>query len=114
MTLAREIITKLDQIIALKKELSQMKEEVSPDAVLTNKDTGDDMSLDDAVTITYGVLRKIKDDLNQITNDGQNVRNIFDNQFYINDMSQDKLIAEEIRLNKMEDCLAKQTNPENN
>ena len=99
MTLAREINTKLDQIIALKKELNQMKKEVSPDAVLTNKETGDDMSLDDAVSIACGVLEKIKDDLNQITNNGKNVENIFDNQFYINDMAQDALIAKEIASN---------------
>ena len=38
----------------------------------------------------------------------------FTNQYYVNDFSQDKLIAEEIRLNKMEECLAKQNKPENN
>ena len=99
MTLAREINTKLDQITNLKKELRQMKKEVPADAILTNKDTGDDMSLDDAVSITHGVLGKIKDDLNQITNDGKNVDNIFDNQFYINDMTQDAIIAKEIASN---------------
>ena len=57
---------------------------------------------------------QIISELNKITNNGQNVRNIFDNQVYINDMLQDKLIAEEIKLNKMEECLAKQNNPENN
>ena len=29
-------------------------------------------------------------------------------------MMQDKVIADEIRLNKMEECLSKQNNPENN
>ena len=33
--------------------------------------------------------------LNQITNNGQNVRNIFDNPYYINDPIQDKMLAEQ-------------------
>ena len=101
MTLAKEINEKLDKIIELKEELHRMETEVPADAVLTNKDTGDEMSLEDAVSIAYGVLRRIKEDLNQITNDGKNVKNIFDNQFYINDMIQDKVIAEEINSNKI-------------
>jgi hypothetical protein len=114
MTLAKEINKKLDQILEIKKELALMEEEVPADAVLTNKDTGDEMSLDDAVSIAYGVLRKVKDDLNEITNNGQNVKNIFDNQFYINDMIQDKVIAEKMGSNKMQEEISKQGNPENN
>jgi len=114
MTLAKEINTKLDQILEIKKELALMEEEVPADAVLTNKDTGDEMSLDDAVSIAYGVLRKVKDDLNEITNNGQNVKNIFDNQFYINDMIQDKVIAEKMGANKIQEEISKQGDPENN
>ena len=66
MTLAKEINKKLDQILEIKKELTLMEEEVPADAVLTNKDTGDEMSLNDAVHVAYGVLRKVKDDLNDI------------------------------------------------
>lgn len=114
MTLAKEINEKLDKIIELKEELHRMETEVPADAVLTNKDTGDEMSLEDAVSIAYGVLRRIKEDLNQITNDGKNVKNIFDNQFYINDMIQDKVIAEEINSNKINSELSKQGDPQNN
>jgi hypothetical protein len=114
MTLAKEINEKLDKIIELKEELHRMETEVPADAVLTNKDTGDEMSLEDAVSIAYGVLRRIKEDLNQITNDGKNVKNIFDNQFYINDMIQDKVIAEEISSNKINSELSKQGDPQNN
>ena len=114
MTLAKEINKKLDQILEIKKELALMEQEVPVDAVLTNKDTGDEMSLDDAVSIAYGVLRKVKDDLNEITNDGKNVKNIFDNQFYINDMIQDKVIAEKMGANKIQEEISKQGNPENN
>ena len=44
-------------------------------------------------------IDQIKADLNKITNNGKNVRNIFDNPYYINDAMQDKLIAQEKLLN---------------
>lgn len=98
MSLAKEINKKLDEILSLKLELSAMQRDVPKDSVLSNLETGDDMTLDDAVDIAEGVIMKVKDDLNKITNNGQNVRNLFDNPYYINDMIQDKqLRAEEIK-----------------
>ena len=94
MSLAKEINNKLDQIIALKEELSLMQKEVPQDAVLTNKKTGDKMSVSDAVDIAQGVIEKVKGDLRTITNNGQNVRDIFTNVYYINDVMQDKEIVE--------------------
>jgi hypothetical protein len=95
MSLAKKINEKLDEILALKEELSLMASEVPKDATITNKMTGDKMSVDDAMDIAYGVINKVKEDLNQITNNGQNVRNIFDNPYYINDPIQDKMLAEQ-------------------
>ena len=97
MSLAKQINKKLDEILSLKLELSAMQRDLSKDSVLSNLETGDDMTLDDAVDIAEGVIMKVKDDLNKITNNGQNVRNLFDNPYYVNDMIQDKqLRAEEI------------------
>lgn len=97
MSLAKQINKKLDEILSLKSELSAMQKDVPKDSVLSNLETGDDMTLDDAVDIAEGVIMKVKDDLNKITNNGQNVRNLFDNPYYVNDMIQDKqLRAEEI------------------
>ena len=103
MSLAKEINLKLDEIIALKEELVAMEQEVPKDAVLTNKKTGDEMTLDDAIGIAEGVIDKVKEDLSVITNEGQNVKDIFTNMYYINDMTEDKRIAEqeiEKKLNK--------------
>lgn len=90
MSLAREINKKLDEILSIKDEINKLREEVSPDASLTNAETGDTMSRDDAIKVAEGVIERISDDLNKLTNQGQNVRNIFDNPFYINDLLQDK------------------------
>ncbi len=103
MSLARQINNKLDEIIALKEELALMEKEVPKDAVLTNKKTGDKMSVDDAVDIAYGVINKVKEDLSAITNEGQNVKDIFTNIYYVNDAMEDKRIVEkqiEEKLNK--------------
>ena len=95
MSLAREINDKLDQIIALKQELSAMESEVPKDALLTNHQTGDQMSVDDAIDIAYSVINKVKTELGEITNNGQNVKDIFTNKYYINDVMQDRELVEQ-------------------
>ena len=95
MSLAKQINQKLDEILALKEELATMESELPKDAVLTNKETGDEMSVDDAVDIAHGVIGKVKEDLSTITNKGQNVRDIFTNIYYVNDVMEDKRVAEE-------------------
>ena len=39
------------------------------------------------------VIDDIKKDLNKITNNGQNVRDIFTNNYYVNDPMEDKRVA---------------------
>ena len=95
MSLAKQINQKLDEILALQEELALMEEEVPKDAVLTNKETGDEMSVDDAIDVAHGVIDKVKEDLNTITNKGRNVTDIFTNIYYVNDTMEDKRVAEE-------------------
>ena len=114
MTLAIEINEKLDAILSAMDELRELEVEIDDDLEFENKETGQIVTKEIVLNKGQEDIDQIKADLNKITNDGKNVKNIFDNQFYINDMIQDKVIADEIRLNKMEECLAKQNNPENN
>ena len=114
MTLAKEINEKLDAILSAMDELRELEVEIDDDLEFENKETGQIVTKEIVLNKGQEDIEQIKADLNKITNDGKNVKNIFTNQFYINDMIQDKVIADEIRLNKMEDCLAKQNNPENN
>lgn len=115
MNLAKQINKKLDAILHFNKELEKVKKEYDdPTFALEDKETGEKVTKEIVLNKAQEQYEEIIEDLNQITNHGKNVRNIFDNQFYINDMLQDKMIAEEIRLDKIEECLAKQNNPENN
>jgi len=95
MSLAKEINKKLDEILSLKEELALMESEVPKGSIVTNKETGDKMSVEDAVEIAYGVIRKVKDDLSKITNEGRNAKDIFTNMYYVNDALQDKQIRQE-------------------
>ena len=114
MTLAKEINEKLDAILSAMNELRELEVEIDDDLEFENKETGQIVTKEIVLNKGQEDIDQIKADLKKITNDGKNVKNIFTNQFYINDMIQDKVIADEIRLNKMEECLAKQNNPENN
>ena len=114
MTLAKEINEKLDAILSAMDELRELEVEIDDDLEFENKETGQIVTKEIVLNKGQEDIDQIKADLNKITNNGKNVKNIFDNQFYINDMIQDKVIADEIRLNKMEECLSKQNNPENN
>jgi hypothetical protein len=61
--------------------------------------------------------QRIKDqiinDLNKLTRDGKNCRDVFTNEYYINDVMQDKEIAEQNRANKLFNNLDKQQAEEN-
>ena len=55
-----------------------------------------------------GVMEEITLQLEVATNNGKNCRDMFTNDYYVNDMSQDKIIAKEIRTNKLNEELDKQ------
>ena len=99
MTLAKEINKKLDEMILAMNDLRQL--EMMPDEPLEfhNKETGEKVTKDFVLNKGREDIDQIKADLNKITNEGKNVRNIFDNPYYINDAMQDKLIAQEKLLN---------------
>lgn len=102
MSLAREINQKLDEISAIKAEMEVMKSDLSGDSGLTNVETGDTMTVDDALFVAEGVLKTIYQDLDKLTNEGRNARDLFTNTFYINDLSQDKKIANELNAPKLQ------------
>lgn len=102
MSLAREINQKLDEISAIKAEMEEMRRDLSGDSGLTNVETGDTMTCDDAIFVAEGVLQRIYDDLNKLTNQGRNVRDLFTNTFYINDMVQDKKCSNELNQTKQQ------------
>ena len=114
MTSAREINKKLDEILIIQSQIKEIKNDLAPKAQLNDIESGEPVTKDFVLNKGQEQLDELEEELNQLTNNGKNCRELFTNPYYINDFSQDKLIAEEIRLNKMEACLAKQNKPENN
>jgi len=93
MTITRDINEKLDEILSIRAEITRMKEDLNNNQNLINKTTGEGCSKQEALAIVEKVIDGIKNDLNQITNNGQNVKDIFTNNYYINDPMEDKRVA---------------------
>lgn len=94
MSLAKEINEKLDAILFIRSEMQRMDHDLDDDQVLNNIKTGEQTNKAQALEIVEDMINDIKKELNKITNNGLNVKNIFTNTFYINDFVQDKICAE--------------------
>ena len=93
MSLANNINDKLDEILKLRAEINRMKKDLNKNQTLVNMKTGESATQADALNIVEEIINQLKDDINQLTNHGQNVRDIFTNKFYINDIMEDKRIV---------------------
>jgi hypothetical protein len=94
MNLAREINEKLDAILFMRSEMQRMDHDLDDDQVLNNIQTGEKTNKEQAFEIVEGMINDVKKELNQITNNGLNVKDIFTNNYYINDFTQDKICSE--------------------
>jgi len=114
MSLAKEINKKLDEILAHQEELKRVEEDYNdPSFELKDVNTGEIVTKEMVLNKAQDKYSEILNDLNKLTNSGQNCQEVFTNPYYINDMSQDKLIAQKLR----EDTLNKemtQQSPLNN
>lgn len=114
MNLAREINEKLDEITRHNQERKAVELDFQdPSFTLNSMESGEQVTKEMVLNKADEVYEVMIEDLNKITNSGQNCRDIFTNQYYINDFSQDKVIAEEMRANKLSIEEAKQ-NKHNN
>jgi hypothetical protein len=93
MTLAKELNEKLDEIIEMRKELARMNAELDDNATLTNIQTGEPQTKADAIELIEDLIKDIYKQINQISNNGNNVTDIFTNKFYVNDFMQDREIV---------------------
>lgn len=85
-SLAKEINEKLDEILDIRSEIKRMNADLTDDVQLNNMQTGEPTTKLEAVDIVEGMVEAIKEELNQITNNGKNVKDIFTNKYYINDV----------------------------
>lgn len=93
MSLAKEVNEHLDNILAIRAEIRRMEVEIKDNQTLTNKQTGEQMEKKEVIQFIENTIDDIKKDLNKITNNGENVKEIFTNKYYVNDFSQDREIA---------------------
>lgn len=94
MSLAKEINSKLDEILAIKAESDRVMSEVDGRKPLYNKETGEKITKRQILEYADAEIIQIKNELNKITNNGKRAKGLFDNIYYINDIIQDKLIAQ--------------------
>ena len=114
MTLASEINEKLDEIIRHNKEREAVELDYQdPNFTLNDVNTGEKVTKEMVLNKADEVYEVIIEDLNKLTRSGENCRDVFTNDYYVNDMSQDKKISEEIRANKLAIEEAKQKNANN-
>lgn len=97
MTIAKDINDKLDEILKLRAEIRVMDSELDDDQVLNNVQTGEQTNKAGAIEVAEDMIDQIKIDLNKITNNGLNVKEIFTNNYYVNDFMQDREIARQIK-----------------
>lgn len=100
MSLQKDINERLDEILAIRKELKRMDTDLSEDQMLDTIHDNKQINKQQAISIVEEMIDRVKFDLNQITNNGKNVKGIFTNNYYVNDLMQDKQIAKAGDLNK--------------
>lgn len=93
MSLANNINDKLDEILKLRAEINRMKKELNNNDSLVNVQTGKKATQEDALNLVEKIIDELKNDINELTNNGQNVRDIFTNNFYVNCNMEDKRIV---------------------
>lgn len=100
MNIAKRINNRLDHILELRAEMRKMDAEIDDDQILDNITTGEKTNKEGAFKLVESQINEIKNELNQITNNGLNVKDIFTNKYYVNDSMQDREIVGEINTNK--------------
>ena len=114
MTLARQINEKLDEIILHNKEVEMVNEDYNnPDFELKDVNTGDIVTREMVLNKAQDKYKEIINDLNALTNNGKNCREVFNNPYYINDFAQDKLIAKQMQDSKLNKEINKQVDSNN-
>ena len=93
MNIAKQLNEKLDEIIDMRKELKRMDRELDDDAQITNMQTGEPQTKKEAMELIEDLIKDIYKQINQISNNGNNVTDIFTNDYYVNDFMQDREIA---------------------
>ena len=94
MSIAKDINQLLDQILTIRGEIARMRADLDANATLVNNQTGEKISANKIEELANNEITAIKNELSKITHEGKRATGVFNNQYYINDMLQDKLLVE--------------------
>ena len=87
MNTAKEINNKLDEMLLHQETLIELEKDYNdPDFGLEEEDTGEKVTKEIVLNKAQKIKDQIINDLNKLTNNGKNCRDMFTNQYYINDM----------------------------
>ena len=95
MSLTKDINERLDEILAIRSEIKKMDYDLEDDASLKNIQTGEQINKKQALRAVEEMVDRVKFDLNKLTNNGKNVKGLFTNIYYVNDLMQDKQIVKQ-------------------
>ena len=98
MSTAKDINSLLDDMLVIRSEISRMRADLKSNETLVNNQTGEKISANKIEELANNEINEIKSELNKLTNDGANIHGIFNNTYYVNDMLQDKLIAQALEV----------------
>ena len=94
MSTAKEINKLLDQMLTIRGEIERMRADLDANANLVNNQTGEKISANKIEELANNEINEIKKNLNKLTNNGKSATGLFNNEYYVNDMLQDKLLVE--------------------
>lgn len=102
MSTAKEINNKLDEMLLHRETLIELRKDFdNPEFGLEDAETGEKVTKEIVLNKAQNIKDKIIEDLNKLTRNGQNCRDMFTNDYYVNDVMQDREIAEQERANKL-------------
>ena len=115
MSNAKEINKLLDEYSKCKKDLDEItyQYENNADFSLKDKATGKEVTKEFVLNKASGVMEEVTMLLDKATNGGKSCKDMFTNIYYVNDIRQDKIIADEIRENKLNEEIDKQADSNN-
>ena len=94
MSIAKDVNKLLDQMLTIRGEIARMRADLDAKATLVNNQTGEKISANKIEELANNEINEIKKELSKVTNEGKRANGMFNNQYYINDMLQDKLLVE--------------------
>jgi hypothetical protein len=94
MNTAKRINILLDDMLTIRAEIKRMRADLKANDSLVNKNTGEKVSAKKIEELANNEIIAIQKELNKVTNNGKSIKGMFNNEYYVNDMMQDRVLVE--------------------